>query len=199
MLHTWMGQGFGCLLTSMSIKMEHPLPLQVCTILCIIYDAHLSQGELELIFKPLTNFIELCLLLSAWISREKKYATLKAVFQPKIRVKHLKIILKSKFLLQYPNVQLYTKTPTSFAHTHSNRSIKGGSPSLCGRNFTVIGAGWGTPPLGIARHSSQALFRKYLAKLYTNWNCTLFKNLSKIIVRKTLKNVPLKICRQKIC
>ena len=39
MLHTLRGGGFDCLLTLISVKMEHPRPLQVCTIVCIIYDA----------------------------------------------------------------------------------------------------------------------------------------------------------------
>ena len=44
MLHTLRGRGFDCFLTLNSIKMEHPRLLQVCTIVCIIYDAHRGQG-----------------------------------------------------------------------------------------------------------------------------------------------------------
>ena len=41
----WAG-GFDCLLTLISIKKEHPQPLQVCTILCIVYDTNRWQGDL---------------------------------------------------------------------------------------------------------------------------------------------------------
>ena len=36
-LHTLKGNGFDCLFTFVSIKMEHPWPLQVCTNACIIF------------------------------------------------------------------------------------------------------------------------------------------------------------------
>ena len=39
MLITLRGDGFDCLLTLISMKMEHPRPLKVCTNVCIIYDA----------------------------------------------------------------------------------------------------------------------------------------------------------------
>ena len=37
MLHTLKGNGFDCLFTLVSIKMEHPRPLQECTNVCIIF------------------------------------------------------------------------------------------------------------------------------------------------------------------
>ena len=43
MLNTLKGDGFDCLLTLISIKMEHPRPLQVCTNICIIF-AHTGAG-----------------------------------------------------------------------------------------------------------------------------------------------------------
>ena len=46
MLHTLKGGGIDCLLKLISIKMEHPQPLQVCTVVCIIYDAHRGRGDL---------------------------------------------------------------------------------------------------------------------------------------------------------
>ena len=36
-LHTLKGNGFDCLFTLVSIKMEHPRPLQECTNVCIIF------------------------------------------------------------------------------------------------------------------------------------------------------------------
>ena len=50
MLHTLRGGGFSCLLTLISIKMEHlpPPSLQVCTIVCVIYKAHRGRGVLGL-------------------------------------------------------------------------------------------------------------------------------------------------------
>ena len=45
MLYTLRGRGFDCLLTLISIKMEHSQPLQVCTIVCIINDAYRGQGD----------------------------------------------------------------------------------------------------------------------------------------------------------
>ena len=44
-LHTLRGSGFDCLLTWIFIKMEHPQPLHVCTIVCIIYDVHRGQDD----------------------------------------------------------------------------------------------------------------------------------------------------------
>ena len=43
MLHTLKGNGFDRLFTLVSIKMEHPRPLQVCTNVCIIF-AHTGAG-----------------------------------------------------------------------------------------------------------------------------------------------------------
>ena len=38
MMHTWRGQGFDCLLTLISIKIEHPQPLKMhCAPLCVSY------------------------------------------------------------------------------------------------------------------------------------------------------------------
>ena len=45
MLHTLRGGGFDCLLTLISIKVKHPRPLQVCTIVCIKYEAHRGRGD----------------------------------------------------------------------------------------------------------------------------------------------------------
>ena len=46
MLNTLRGNGFDCLLTLISIKMEHPRPLQVCTNICIIF-AHTGAGVIR--------------------------------------------------------------------------------------------------------------------------------------------------------
>ena len=46
MLNTMRGDGFDCLLTLISIKMEHPRPLQVCTNVCIIF-AHTGDGVIR--------------------------------------------------------------------------------------------------------------------------------------------------------
>ena len=43
-LNTWRGDGFDCLFTLISIKLEHPWPLQVCTIVCIIQYMMHTQG-----------------------------------------------------------------------------------------------------------------------------------------------------------
>ena len=45
MLNTLRGQWFYCLLALIFLKIEHHRPLQVCTIVCIIYDAHIGQGD----------------------------------------------------------------------------------------------------------------------------------------------------------
>ena len=47
MLHTLKGNGFDCLFTLVSIKMEHPRPLQVCTNVCIIF-AHTGAGVIRI-------------------------------------------------------------------------------------------------------------------------------------------------------
>ena len=46
MLHALRGDGFDCLLTLISIKMQHPRPLQVCTNICILY-AHTGAGVIR--------------------------------------------------------------------------------------------------------------------------------------------------------
>ena len=46
MLHNLRGDGFDCLSTLISIKMEHPRPLQVCAHVCIIF-AHTGAGVLR--------------------------------------------------------------------------------------------------------------------------------------------------------
>ena len=43
MLHALKGNGFDCLFTLVSIKMEHSQPVHVCTNVCIIY-AHTGAG-----------------------------------------------------------------------------------------------------------------------------------------------------------
>ena len=49
MLHTLRGAGFECLWTLFSIKMEHPWPLQVCTMVCIIqYMMHTGAGVIRI-------------------------------------------------------------------------------------------------------------------------------------------------------
>ena len=55
MLNTLRGNGFDCLLTLISIKMEHPRPLQVCTNVCIIF-AHTGAGVI-MFLKGQTNDI----------------------------------------------------------------------------------------------------------------------------------------------
>ena len=51
MLHTLKGNGFDCLFTLVSIKMEHPRPLQVCTNVCIIF-AHTGAGVISSVAEP---------------------------------------------------------------------------------------------------------------------------------------------------
>ena len=46
MLHTLKGNVFDCLFTLVSIKLEHPRPLQVCTNVCIIF-AHTGAGVIR--------------------------------------------------------------------------------------------------------------------------------------------------------
>ena len=46
MLNTLRGNGFDCLLILVSIKMEHPKPLQVCFNVCIIF-AHTGAGGIR--------------------------------------------------------------------------------------------------------------------------------------------------------
>ena len=46
MLNTLRGDGFGCRLTLISIKMEHPRPLQACTNICIIF-VHTGAGMIR--------------------------------------------------------------------------------------------------------------------------------------------------------
>ena len=48
MLNTLRGNGFDCLLTLISIKMEHPRPLQGCTNVCIIF-AHTGAGVIRVL------------------------------------------------------------------------------------------------------------------------------------------------------
>ena len=60
MLHTLRGGRFDCLLTLISLKMKHPRPLQVCTIVCIIYDAHRGRGDQTIVPCRIArkNFVE---------------------------------------------------------------------------------------------------------------------------------------------
>ena len=44
--HFLRGDGLDCLLSLISIKMEHPRPLQVCTNLCFIF-AHTGAGVIR--------------------------------------------------------------------------------------------------------------------------------------------------------
>ena len=46
MLNTMRGDGSDCILTLLSIKMEHPRPLQVCTNVCTIF-AHTGAGVIR--------------------------------------------------------------------------------------------------------------------------------------------------------
>ena len=48
MLHALKGNGFDCLVTLVSIKMEHPQSLHVCTNVCIIY-AHTGAGLISVL------------------------------------------------------------------------------------------------------------------------------------------------------
>ena len=48
MLSTLKGKGFDCLATLVSIKMEHPQPLHVCTNVCIIY-AYTGAGLIRVL------------------------------------------------------------------------------------------------------------------------------------------------------
>ena len=54
MLHTLKGNGFDCLFTLVSIKMEHPRPLQVCTNVCIIF-AHTGAGVIRVKLQDLQH------------------------------------------------------------------------------------------------------------------------------------------------
>ena len=61
MLHNLRGDGFDCLSTLISIKMEHPRPLQVCTHVCIIF-AHTGPGCLGyIVMQKKMVFIEVFL------------------------------------------------------------------------------------------------------------------------------------------
>ena len=55
MLNTLRGNGFDCLLTLISIKMEHPRPLQVCTNICIIF-AHTGARVIRVLKEHSTQF-----------------------------------------------------------------------------------------------------------------------------------------------
>ena len=74
MLHALKGNGFDCLFTLVSIKMDHPRPLQVCTNVCIIF-AHTGAGVIRVKWKiP----VQLALLIYAekctfTVSRKKPY------------------------------------------------------------------------------------------------------------------------------
>ena len=76
MLNTLRGNGFDCLLTLISIKIEHPKPLQVCTSVCIIF-AHTGAGVIRL-NKPCK--IEHCIILcipSRKSSFQREFARIK--------------------------------------------------------------------------------------------------------------------------
>ena len=59
MLNTLRGDGFDCLLTLLSIKMEHPRPLQVCTNACIIF-AHKGARVIRLKTNQAENSLIYC-------------------------------------------------------------------------------------------------------------------------------------------
>ena len=73
MLNTLKGNGFYCLLTLVSIKMEHRRPLQVCTNVCIIF-ADTGAGVIRGTQNPKFSF-KCCLLWYYLGSRPQKMLT----------------------------------------------------------------------------------------------------------------------------
>ena len=68
MLHTLKGNGFNCLFTLVSIKMEHPRPLQVCTNVCIIF-AHTGAGVIRYAARLTLDNVCVQTIFCAWIER----------------------------------------------------------------------------------------------------------------------------------
>ena len=93
MLHTLRGGRFDCLLTLISLKMKHPRPLQVCTIVCIIYDAHRGRGDYRNRVTRMTRrFYHLrccCFRLKQWSAswfQSSKHRTPSSVRRPELTI-----------------------------------------------------------------------------------------------------------------